>query len=171
MEEYKNSKLNDRDERLILCLTSSFAEDVKAIEVATGVLSSEGGYSAHASVVARQYGKISLVNPAMKISGKKAVIGGVTINEGDTITLNVPDFAPPSIYLGKAGLIQPDPAKNGLIEFSKIVKKNISNFEIRANCDKASDAKLALISVPTVLVCAERNICFLMRQESTFSGR
>lgn len=144
LEEYKNAKLNDRDERLILCLVSSFAEDVKAIEVATGVLSSEGGYSAHASVVARQYGKISLVNPAMKISGKKAVIGNVTIKEGDTITLNVPDFAAPSIYLGTAGLIQPDPAKNGLIEFSKIVKNNINNFEIRANCDKAVDAKLAL---------------------------
>jgi len=144
LDEYKNSRLNDVDDRLILCLTSSFAEDVKAIEIATGVLSSEGGYSAHASVVARQYGKISIVLPTMKISGKKAKIGDVTINEGDIITLNVPDFAAPSIYLGKAGLIQPDPAKNGLIEFSKIVKKNINNFEIRANCDKAKDAKLAL---------------------------
>ncbi|HAK47104.1 MAG TPA: pyruvate, phosphate dikinase, partial [Spirochaeta sp.] len=144
LDEYKIARLNDRDDRLILCLVSSFAEDVKAIEVASGILSSEGGYSAHASVVARQYGKISLVNPAMKISAKKAVIGNVTIKEGDTITLNVPDFAEPSIYLGEAGLIQPDPAKNGLIDFSKIVKNNISDFEIRANCDKAVDAKLAL---------------------------
>ncbi|MDC7227197.1 MAG: PEP-utilizing enzyme [Spirochaetales bacterium] len=144
LDEYKTARLNDKDDRLILCLVSSFAEDVKAIEVASGVLSSEGGYSAHASVVARQYGKVSLVNPALKISGKKALIGGMTIKEGDTITLNVPDFSEPSIYFGEAGLIQPDPSKNGLIEFSKIVKKNISNFEIRANCDKASDAKLAL---------------------------
>ncbi len=144
LDEFKNARLNDMDDRLILCLTSSFAEDVKAIEVSSGVLSSEGGYSAHASVVARQYGKVSLVNPAMKISGNKAVIGDVTIKEGDVITLNVPDFAAPSIYLGQAGLIQPDPAKNGLIEFSKIVKENIENFEIRANCDKANDAKLAL---------------------------
>ena len=144
LDEYKNARLNDEDDRLILCLVSSFAEDVKAIEVASGVLSSEGGYSAHASVVARQYGKVSLVNPAIKISGKKAVIGNITIKEGDKITLNVPDFAEPSIYLGEAGLIQPDPAKNGLIDFSKIVKENIDNFEIRANCDKASDAKLAL---------------------------
>ena len=144
LEEYKNARLNDKDDRLILCLTSSFAEDVKAIEIASGVLSSEGGYSAHASVVARQYGKISLVNPKMNISGKKAVIDGVTIKEGDTITLNVPDFSKPSIYLGKADLIQPDPAKNGLLEFSALVKKNISGFEIRANCDKAADARLAL---------------------------
>ena len=144
LDEYKTARLNDKDDRLILCLTSSFAEDVKAIEVASGVLSSEGGYAAHASVVARQYGKVSLVNTQLKISGKKAIIGKVTINEGDVITLNVPDFATPSIYLGEAELIQPDPAKNGLIEFSKIVKNNIEGFEIRANCDKAKDAKLAL---------------------------
>ncbi|MBI9105563.1 MAG: pyruvate, phosphate dikinase [Spirochaetales bacterium] len=144
LEEYKNARLNDRDDRLILCLASSFAEDVKAIEIAQGILSSEGGYSAHASVVARQYGKISLVNPKMNIRGKKAILGDTEINEGDIITLNVPDFAEPSIFLGKAGLIKPDPAKNGLIEFSKIVKNNISGFEIRANCDKASDAALAL---------------------------
>jgi len=144
LEEYKNARLNDMDDRLILCLTSSFAEDVKAIEIASGVLSSEGGYSAHASVVARQYGKISLVSTKMNISGKKAVIGDTVIKEGDYITLNVPDFDEPSIFLGKATLIKPDPAKNGLIEFSKIVKNNISGFEIRVNCDKASDAKLAL---------------------------
>ena len=144
LEEYKNARLNDYDDRLILCLTSSFAEDVKAIEVAQGVLSSEGGYSAHASVVARQYGKISLVNPKMNISGKKAVIGDEVIKEGDFVTLNVPDFAEPSLFFGQAQLIKPDPAKNGLIEFSKIVKDNIKGFEIRANCDKASDAKLAL---------------------------
>jgi pyruvate,orthophosphate dikinase len=144
IEEYKNARLNDRDDRLILCLTSSFAEDVKAIEIASGILSSEGGYSAHASVVARQYGKISLVNTKMKISGRKAVIGDTVIKEGDVVTLNVPDFDEPSMFLGEAGLIKPDPAKNGLIEFSKIVKNNISGFEVRANCDKASDAKLAL---------------------------
>lgn len=144
LEEYKIARLNDREDRLILCLASSFAEDVKAIEIAQGVLSSEGGYSAHASVVARQYGKISLVNPSLKISGKKAIIDGEVIKEGDVITLNVPDFAPPSIFFGQAGLIKPDPAKNGLIEFSKIVKKNIKSFGVRANCDKASDAKLAL---------------------------
>ncbi|MCK7503700.1 MAG: PEP-utilizing enzyme [Desulfobacterales bacterium] len=56
-------------------MPATFAEDVKAIEVATGVLSTEGGYSAHASVVARQYGKVSLVKPDMKIRGNKATIG------------------------------------------------------------------------------------------------
>ncbi len=73
LEAYKIAQKKGQDTKLILCLPASFAEDVKAIEVATGVLSTEGGYSAHASVVARQYGKISLVKPDMKIRGTKAI--------------------------------------------------------------------------------------------------
>ncbi|MDR2435575.1 MAG: pyruvate, phosphate dikinase, partial [Treponema sp.] len=70
LEAKKNAHQQGEDERFILCLISSFAEDVKAIEVSTGVLTAEGGYSAHASVVARQYGKVSLVAPDLKIKGK-----------------------------------------------------------------------------------------------------
>ena len=42
-------------------------------------LSSEGGYAAHASVVARQYGKVSLVNHDIKFKGKKIQIGDITL--------------------------------------------------------------------------------------------
>ena len=38
-------------------MTASFAEDVKAIEVAKGVISTEGGFSSHAPVVARSLGQ------------------------------------------------------------------------------------------------------------------
>ena len=83
-------------------MCASYAGDVKAIEEATGVLSNEGGYSAHASVVARQYGKISLVSPNMVITGKKAKIGDMVFNSGDYITLNVPYYGAPAVYKGAA---------------------------------------------------------------------
>ncbi|MCK5671816.1 MAG: pyruvate, phosphate dikinase, partial [Spirochaetales bacterium] len=67
IDAFKLAQQKGLDTRLILCMTSTFAEDVKAIEVATGVLSAEGGYAAHASVVARQYGKISLVANNLKV--------------------------------------------------------------------------------------------------------
>jgi len=57
LEAYRAAKQHGEDMRLILVMPATFAEDVKAIEVSTGVLSCEGGFSAHASVVARQYGK------------------------------------------------------------------------------------------------------------------
>lgn len=144
LDAYKIAQQTGNDTRCILCLPASFAEDVKAIEVSTGVLSSEGGYSAHASVVSRQYGKVSLVKPDLKISGKKATLGGKTIKEGDYLTLNVPHFGDAHIYLGEAQLITPQPETSGLLEFVEIVKKYVKGFHVRVNADKARDADLAL---------------------------
>ncbi len=144
IDAYKIAHQKGLDTRLILCMTSTFAEDVKAIEVATGVLSAEGGYAAHASVVARQYGKISLVADDIKVIGNKAVIAGKTIKEGDVITLNVPHYGEPSIYLGEAELIEPDPEKSGLLEFVSIIKSGVKDFHVRVNADKPRDARLAV---------------------------
>jgi pyruvate,orthophosphate dikinase len=144
LDAFKSAQHKDVDTRVILCMPATFAEDVKAIEVSTGVLSSEGGYAAHASVVARQYGKVSLVNNDLRISGKKATIGSIMINEGDYITLNVPNHGDPGIYLGQADLIEPNPEESGLLEFIPIVKKHVSDFHVRANADTPRDATLAL---------------------------
>ncbi|RPJ08641.1 MAG: pyruvate, phosphate dikinase [Spirochaetaceae bacterium] len=143
LDAYKKAQQSGEDTRFILCLPATFAEDVKAIEVATGVLSNEGGYSAHASVVARQYGKVSLVNTKMKIRDDQAVIGNVVIKKGDFLTLNVPYYGDPSIYLGKAGLIEPDPESSGLLEFNDIVSEFMKDFEVRANADTPKDTTLA----------------------------
>jgi len=143
LDAHKIAQQKGQDTKLILCLPASFAEDVKAIEVATGVLSTEGGYSAHASVVARQYGKVSLVKPDMRIKGKQATVGGVTIKEGDYVTLNVPFYGTPSMYIGKADLIEPDPEESGMLDFLALVKKYVTGFHVRANSDKPRDAALA----------------------------
>jgi len=138
------SRQNGQDTRCILIMPATYAGDVKGIEVSTGVISNEGGYSAHASVVARQYGKISLVRPDMKISGKKAVIDGMTVNEGDYITVNVPYFGESTIFMGKAQLIEPDPETSGLLEFIRLTRSFVQDFHVRANADSPRDAKLAL---------------------------
>jgi pyruvate, orthophosphate dikinase len=143
LEAHKLAQQKGQDTKLILCLISSFAEDVKAIEVATGVLSTEGGYSAHASVVARQYGKVSLVKPEMKIKGNRATIGDRVIKEGDYVTLNVPFYGAPSMYIGKAALIEPDPEESGMLDFLDLVEKFMGHFHVRANSDKPRDAALA----------------------------
>ncbi|HAP44730.1 MAG: pyruvate, phosphate dikinase [Spirochaetes bacterium GWD1_61_31] len=144
LDAFRIAQQKGEDKRLILCMTSTFAEDVKAIEVASGVLSCEGGYSAHASVVARQYGKVSLVKPEMKIRGRKATIGDFVFNEGDFITINVPYHGEPHVWQGTAELIEPDPAESGLFDFIAIVKKNMKHFHVRANADNPRDTALAL---------------------------
>jgi pyruvate,orthophosphate dikinase len=144
LEARKLALQKGEDSRFILVAVSSFAEDVKAIEVSTGVLTAEGGYSAHASVVARQYGKVSLVAPALKIKGKKASLGNLSFAEGDYITVNVPYYGEPSVYLGTAKLIEPDPAESGLLEFIGITKGFLKQFQVRANAETPRDAALAL---------------------------
>jgi pyruvate,orthophosphate dikinase len=144
IEAHKLAMQKGEDHRFILCMPSTFAEDVKAIELAVGVISCEGGYSAHASVVARQYGKVSLVTPAMKLRGKKAALGDIAFAEGDYLTINVPYYGVSNVYLGKAKLIEPDPTESGLLEFIDIAKKRLTGFHVRANADSPRDAKLAL---------------------------
>ena len=145
LDAHREAKQKGQDTRLILVMPSTFAEDVKAIEVAQGVLSCEGGFSAHASVVARQYGKVSMVKPEMRIKGKKATIGEIAVAEGDYITINVPYYGEPQIWLGKADLIEPDPKDSGLLDFIAMAKRQMTHFHVRANADTPKDAALALL--------------------------
>ncbi|MBN2736875.1 MAG: pyruvate, phosphate dikinase [Spirochaetales bacterium] len=157
------------DTRFILCLSASFAEDVKAIEVAHGILSSEGGYAAHASVVARQYGKVSLVKNEMKIRGKKAIIGKTIIKEGDYITLNVPHYGDPQIFLGEAKLIEPDFHSSGLLEFINVIKTQITDFHVRANSDNPKDAELAkLFGADGIGLCRTEHMFFDEKRINVF---
>jgi len=144
LEAKKIAAQKGKDGRFILVLNSSFAEDVKAIEVSAGVLTAEGGYSAHASVVARQYGKVSLVSPELKIKGNKASLGNFTFSEGDYITMNVPFYGESTVYEGVMELIEPNPKESGLLDFIALTKKFIKNFHVRCNADTPRDAALAL---------------------------
>lgn len=143
IEEYKRAYMHGEDTNLILVMTSTYAEDVKAIEVATGVISTEGGFSSHAPVVARSLGKVAMVQPDMHIKGKSFTLGGKTVKEGDYVSINVPYYEAPSMYLGKVDLIEPNFEKNGLLEFLKIVEEFIEDFDVRANADQARDAIVA----------------------------
>ncbi|MCL2805109.1 MAG: PEP-utilizing enzyme [Treponema sp.] len=144
LEAKRQAAQHGEDSRFILVLESSFAEDVKAIEVSTGVLTAEGGYSAHASVVARQYGKVSLVSPILKIKGTKATIGTFSFSQGDYITIDVPFYGESSVYIGVADLIEPNPKESGLLDFIDLSKSFLKKFHIRCNADTPKDAALAL---------------------------
>jgi pyruvate,orthophosphate dikinase len=143
LEEYKKAIMHGGDTNLILILVSSYAEDVKAIEVAQGVVTCEGGFSSHAPVVARSLGKVAMVQPDMKIKGTSFTLAGKTVNEGDYISINVPYYDDPTLYLGKVELIEPDFKKNGLFDFLEIVEKYIKDFNVRSNADQGRDAVLS----------------------------
>ena len=163
------ARQNGEDTRCILVMPATYAGDVKGIEVATGVLSNEGGYSAHASVVARQYGKVSLVRTDMHIKGHKAVIDGVTVNEGDFITINVPYYGESTVFFGKAQLIEPDPETSGLLDFIRLTRSFVQDFHVRANADSPRDAKLALeFGAEGVGLCRTEHMFFNEKRINVF---
>jgi pyruvate,orthophosphate dikinase len=168
---YRQAQKDNTDTRLIFCQEATFADDVKAVELATGVLSSHGGYAAHASVVARQYGKVSLVldDTQIKYMGKKAIIGGVTVNEGDYLSFNVPFYGNPVIYFGVAKTIQSDIESSGLSEFVQIAKKMLKNFSVRANADTEEGAKLALaLGADGIGLCRTEHMFFNEKRINVF---
>ncbi|MDR1836428.1 MAG: pyruvate, phosphate dikinase [Treponema sp.] len=157
------------DDKFILVANSSFAEDVKAIEVSTGVLTAEGGYSAHASVVARQYGKVSLVSPELKIKGGKATLGELSFSEGEYITINVPFYGESTVYKGIAELIEPDPKESGLMDFIALSKGFLKNFHVRCNADTPRDASLALnFGADGVGLCRTEHMFFKAERINVF---
>ncbi|MFH0974152.1 MAG: putative PEP-binding protein [Spirochaetota bacterium] len=143
LEAHKRAIMRGDDTNLILVMPATYAEDVKAIEVAKGVISTEGGFSSHAPVVARSLGKVAMVQPDMKIRGTSFTLGGKTVSEGDFISINVPYYEAPTIYLDKVGLIEPNFKENGLLDFLDIVNKFIDSFDVRANADQPKDAVIA----------------------------
>jgi pyruvate, orthophosphate dikinase len=169
LEAKRAAKQKLVDDRTILVLTSSFAGDVKAIEVSSGVLTAEGGYSAHASVVARQYGKVSLVSPALRIRGNRATIGEFSFSEGEYITISVPFYGESTVYKGIAELIEPDPKESGLFDFLELSNEFRKNFHVRCNADTQRDAALALsFGAEGVGLCRTEHMFFKAERINVF---
>ncbi|TVR30684.1 MAG: pyruvate, phosphate dikinase [Spirochaetaceae bacterium] len=169
LKAHKRAVQENEEANFILAMPSTFAEDVKAIEVAKGVLSSEGGYASHAPVVARSLGKVALVYP--KISWKKnsMKIGQKEVKEGEYITLNVPYYDPPVIYFGKASLSKPTPQGSGLLELLEIVQESIDGFDVHANADQPKDAELALMfKAQGIGLCRTEHMFFHEDRINTF---
>lgn len=144
MEAHRDAIQKGEDTRMILVVTASYAEDVKAIEVGQGVISVEGGYSSHAPVVSRSLGKVSIVHPDIRIGDRFFEYNGVRVNEGDYVTMDAPVYRDPTVYIGKAKLISPDIHTNGLTEFIEVVRRFVKDdFVVRANADLGRDAKVA----------------------------
>ncbi|MGI9256704.1 MAG: putative PEP-binding protein [Salinispira sp.] len=140
---YRQAQHAGDDTHMILAMPSTFAGDVKAIELAQGVLTSEGGYASHAPVVARSLGKVALVLPNAVFKKNSMVIGEQTIKEGDYLTMNVPYYEEPMLYIGKGALTKPVLEDSGLLEFLEVVQSHIGNMDVHANADQPRDAELA----------------------------
>ena len=105
----------------------------------------------------------------MKIMANKAVINGVTIKEGDYITLQVPYYGESTVYFGAAELIEPDPKTSGLLDFIDLTRSFIQDFHVRANADSPRDAALAVsFGAEGIGLCRTEHMFFETKRINTF---
>jgi pyruvate,orthophosphate dikinase len=126
----------------ILVRQETSPDDIEGMNVAAGILTSRGGMTSHAAVVARGMGKCCVSGAeALRVNVAKKMfqVGRLTIKEGDVITLN---GSTGEIILGKVDTI--DPELSG--EFSELMKwaDETRTLGVRANADIPRDAKQAV---------------------------
>jgi pyruvate,orthophosphate dikinase len=126
---------------VILVRSETSPEDVHGMMIAKGILTSRGGLVSHAAVVARGWGTPAIVGAdAVKISGNSFTVNGVTVNEGDWLSL---DGTTGEIMLGQLALMASKPPKefDTILKWSDEVRKG--KLAVRANADTDEDAKKA----------------------------
>jgi pyruvate,orthophosphate dikinase len=129
--------------KAILTRIETSPEDIEGMNLAEGILTTRGGMTSHAAVVARGMGKVCVTSAkAMSINyemGEVSLPNGKILKEGEVITINGSNG---EVYGGKIGTIRPELSK----EFKELIKwaDEIRKLEIRANAETTTDAKMAL---------------------------
>ena len=127
--------------KIILVRKVTKPEDVPAFFPSRGILTSEGGKSSHAALVARSMGKPCVVGCGkLKVDyeRKKCIADGITIREGDTITI---DGSTGNVFVGEVPTIKPKIPIEWPILLSWAQKAK--RLGVRANADTPDDAKRA----------------------------
>lgn len=137
-------------EKVLLVRKETSPEDIGGMAVAEGILTSTGGMTSHAAVVARGMGTPCVAGcTAVHISGKTMKIGGKSYKEGDWITI---DGSTGEVFEGSAKLVTPKLTKDldTFLKWADTIRKSAvrpgikgKGFVVRTNADKPEDAKAA----------------------------
>lgn len=136
--------------QVILCRKETSPEDIGGMHAAQGILTSTGGMTSHAAVVARGMGRPCVAGcKEAVINNKTLSVGNKSFQEGDWISL---DGKTGEIFGEKLDLVQPsitgdvetflswaDDIKNNAVRANVGVK----GFHVRTNADTPEDARKA----------------------------
>ena len=131
-------RLGNEGEKVILVRLETTPDDIHGVVVAQGVLTSRGGMTSHAAVVARGMGKPCVCGcEALNIDykAKKMTVGDLEIKEGDVITI---DGSTGQVIFGDVPLVSPEMTEELrlLLEWADEIRK----LGVRANADTPADA-------------------------------
>ena len=131
-----------KGEKVILVRIETSPEDIGGMHVAEGILTTRGGMTSHAAVVARGMGKCCVAGCGdlqVDYHQKLFRVREVTIKEGDFISL---DGSVGEVYLGSVKTVPP--SLSG--EFGKLMKwaDQVRKLRVRTNADTPKDAQVAV---------------------------
>src|SRR5215831_4824486 len=128
--------------RVILVRVETSPEDIHGMHAAEGILTTRGGMTSHAAVVARGMGK-----PCVSGAGTLRVdyatgtlsVAGQTFRQGDQITI---DGSTGQVLVGRVPMIEPELSG----EFATLMgwADGVRKLGVRANADTPTDARVAL---------------------------
>jgi pyruvate,orthophosphate dikinase len=126
------------EEHVILVRQETSPEDVAGMHAAQGVLTSRGGLTSHAAVVARGWGKSCVVGAGDVIVDEENRLfraGRAVVHEGQVVTLN---GATGEVVMGALPLVDPKLSA----EFRQLLDwaRKASTTRVRANADTPDDA-------------------------------
>jgi pyruvate, orthophosphate dikinase len=134
--------LGKKGEKVILVREETKPDDVPAFFQSVGILTSRGGKTSHAAVVARGMGKPCVVGCSqieINADGKSfSVNGKKTVTEGEKITI---DGSTGRVYVGEVPTVEPEISS----EFKELLQwsSEMKGIKIRANADTVESAALA----------------------------
>ena len=85
------AEAHSRGEKVVLCRIETSPEDIRGMLVSEGILTSRGGVSSHAALVARQMGKVCVCGAGalhIDYASRTIQVAGVTIKEGEYISID-----------------------------------------------------------------------------------
>ncbi|RMF53884.1 MAG: pyruvate, phosphate dikinase [Bacteroidetes bacterium] len=131
----------DRGEDVILVRIETSPEDVGGMDAAKGILTSRGGMTSHAAVVARGWGKPCVAgcgDIVINYKTKSFTNGEVTVHEGDWISIN---GSTGEVILGKQELVDPELSGDFATFMSWVDEFRV--MKVRTNADTPADAAKA----------------------------
>jgi pyruvate,orthophosphate dikinase len=132
----------DQGRKVILVREETKPEDIHGFFASQGILTSRGGKTSHAAVVARGMGKPCVAGAEgihVDVARRVAEIGEVIIEEGDLITI---DGSSGNVFLGSIPMVEPDFTE----ELNRLLRwaDEESRLKVMANADSPTDARRAL---------------------------
>lgn len=129
-------------EKVILVRQETSPEDIEGMNAAEGILTSRGGMTSHAAVVARGMGKCCIAgcgDVRVEEASKKFVVGDIAVKERDYISL---DGSTGKVYLGSIPTVEPELSGSfaTLMEWADEVR----TLRVRTNADNPRDAATAV---------------------------